>query len=275
MAMVASVWRQHFGISKTRYESWLLTLVAMLLNNASILLSTLFTNRDVRHRDSEGDISHKEGEGWVRGTAYVFLFVLVNVWFSNINNFLDGDDLTLAKYDDAICYIGEDWGWVEYYIRACVLLEGFKVGIVVITAGLVACLRLRHHFKQKELLRKQGENRAGEPSNGPRDLSQLLPRPISALARQVETGPRRFIYPDWALWLQGGVAVIAMWANFILIALIRAEARDFFGPTYSDDTISYGQIITSGLAAQALVTFFLGCFGELANVQAVLMTCQN
>jgi hypothetical protein len=47
--------------------------------------------------------------------------------------------------------------------------------------------------------------------------------------------------------------LVSMWINFYFIAVIREEAKTFFGSSYADNAMGYGQIIASGFCLQAIV----------------------
>ena len=67
------------------------------------------------------------------------------------------------------------------------------------------------------------------------------------------------------------IYIIALWYSLGLILLLKARARLVYGRSYEDDSIGYGQIIATGFAAQALLTYIIKVAGELARAPIVLI----
>ena len=217
------------------YEYTLCVHVVYLMTNALGAMIFMYLREDVRHLDGR----HLRIFG-----QFAVYFVTQCVWgysLPQINNiFVSG-----VNYVDLPCYAAELWP-----IKLLTIVTWLQEAIHILLV-LVNFIPVWRYFFPEFFKRIEG----GTPPKLKGKRAVL----IKNIRRRGMFDQRVWGLQRQLLFVVGCLTIVVLWVDFVFIVWIRNRAQAAFGPSYEDNAIGYGQVIASGFAAQAIITFTASC----------------
>lgn len=217
--------------AQSLYEFVISLLVVNLICNSMFLLLVIYSSKVQKFDKSIESFSRVLPQAFV----FICMFVVTMELLSADSNHLWGTTYRWSHYNfvDMPCYAASIWPM--HYLRAAAKVQAILLLSPFILALLLWIMRfifVTPYLGETFLFKKLAEY------FWLLDFESRWPYPVVIFT------------------------AVVLWMDFGFIVVIRTRARADFGTTFEDDAFGYGQIISAGIAVQAIYAYLCGVFGE-------------